>query len=405
MLRPPTLLAVLTLVTLTPNATRGVRTPPPLTVTGTVFVDRNDNGRQDAGEPGVAGVSVSDQDAVVVTGQDGAYRLTGPFASGIVFVSAPNGYAARGAFWAAVGGNTAAPIDFPLRPRPLADGFTFVHASDTHISAASLARTQRLRALVDSIKPSFVIITGDLVRDALRVSEAEATGYYQLFVQEASQFKVPLWTAPGNHENFGIERSKSGVSASNPLYGRAMYRHYRGPDYYSFNAGGVHFVALNTVDIDDTAYYGHVDSAQVEWLSRDLATVPAATPVVTFNHIPFFTAVETINGYMEGPPAPSVITVRGKSDFRHSVSNAGEILTRIKGHPYPLALGGHMHVREALRYAGVETRFDQAAAIVGPSSNGALNLPSGVTVYRVRAKTIDEGLFVPLGVDGATPKH
>jgi hypothetical protein len=30
----------------------------------------------------------------------------------------------------------------------------------------------------------------------------------------------------------------------------------------------------------------------------DLANVPASTPVVTFDHIPFFTAVETINGYM-----------------------------------------------------------------------------------------------------------
>jgi 3',5'-cyclic AMP phosphodiesterase CpdA len=91
-----------------------------------------------------------------------------------------------------------------------------------------------------------------------------------------------------------------------------MYRHYRGPDYYSFNAGGIHFVGLNSVDIDDTRYYGHVDSLQLAWLARDLAAVPASTPVVTFNHIPFFTAVETINGYNDAPPAPSVITVNGR---------------------------------------------------------------------------------------------
>lgn len=101
-------------------------------------------------------------------------------------------------------------------------------------------------------------------------------------------FKNPVWTVPGNHENFGIERDKSKVSIAHPLYGRQMYHHYHGPDYYSFNFGGVHFVGLNTVDIDDQWYYGHLDSLQLTWLERDLAMVPPTMPVVTFNHIPFF---------------------------------------------------------------------------------------------------------------------
>jgi hypothetical protein len=90
----------------------------------------------------------------------------------------------------------------------------------------------------------------------------------------------PVWTVPGNHEIFGIERDKSGVAADHPLFGRAMYRAYRGPDYYSFNAGGVHFVGLNTADIDGPSYFGHVDSTQLAWLARDL-----------FNHIPFYSTI------------------------------------------------------------------------------------------------------------------
>ena len=89
-----------------------------------------------------------------------------------------------------------------------------------------------------------------------------------------------------------------------------MYHHYLGPDYYSFTRGGVHFVGLNTVDIDDQQYYGHVDSLQLAWLERDLALVPAAMPIVTFDHIPFFTTFELINGYNDRPPAPSLITVQ-----------------------------------------------------------------------------------------------
>ena len=162
---------------------------------GTVFVDANGNGRLDAGERGISGVAVSDQLHVVVTDKDGRYRLPDGAgdASGVVFVSVPDGYRATDSFFHAVTRSSTASIDF---------------------------------ALVDSIKPAFVIITGDLVRDALRVGEAEATGYCDLFQSEAAKFTRELWTVPGNHENFGIERDKSGVSASHPLYGRAMYRQH-----------------------------------------------------------------------------------------------------------------------------------------------------------------------------------
>ncbi|MBK8058327.1 MAG: metallophosphoesterase [Gemmatimonadetes bacterium] len=251
---------------------------PQRTIGGVVYLDRNANGRRDTGEPGVPGVAVSDQDSVVVTGADGAYRLTSALRTGIVFASIPDGYRQKGAFWATVV-DGATTVDFALQRAPARGGrLTFVHASDTHIAPASVGRMQRLRALVDSLRPDFVLITGDLVRDALRVGEVEARGYYDLFQEQVAPVPVPLYTVPGNHEIFGIERDRSGVAADHPLYGRTMYRHYRGPDYYSFNAGGVHFVALNTVDIDDTRYYGHVDSFQLAWLERDLAVVPAGTP-------------------------------------------------------------------------------------------------------------------------------
>ncbi len=382
---------------------------------GTVFVDRNGNGRLDRGERGVAGIAVSDQVQVVMTGADGRYAFrpadgdSAGTATGIVFVSLPDGYRATTSFYRAVppsnAGFESASIDFALTPEAMEKTFTFVHASDTHISAASAARTARLRSLVDSIKPSFVIITGDLVRDALRVSQTEATGYYELFQREAEQFTRVLWTVPGNHENFGIERDKSGVSFANPLYGRAMYRKWRGPDYYSFTRGGIHFVALNTVDINDQWYYGHVDSVQLGWLTRDLAAIPATMPVVTFNHIPFYSAMETVNGYSDQPPAPSVITVNGTTSFRHTVSNARDVLARVAPHPYPLALAGHVHVREQLRLTGLATRFDQVSAVIAPTPGPGTVFPSGVSVYRVTARRISDGVFVPLGVDAPSPNR
>jgi 3',5'-cyclic-AMP phosphodiesterase len=76
---------------------------------------------------------------------------------------------------------------------------------------------------------------------------------------------------PGNHDHYGIIRSRSHADPANPLYNRGMYRQYFGPDYYSFTYGGVHFIGLNTISPDDSAYYGDVDSVQMEWLKRDLS--------------------------------------------------------------------------------------------------------------------------------------
>ncbi len=384
--------AVALVVLLCPPASVAAQAQP---VRGVVFLDRNANGSHDPGEPGVAGVVVSDQVRAVRTDASGAFQLAAGAGFGLAFVSVPDGYRTVGPFWKRV---DQGPTDFPLAATPRRAEFTFIHASDTHLDSASLPRMRHLQALVDSIGPDFVLITGDLVRDALRVSDTVATARYELYAREQARIRRPVWTAPGNHEIFGIERQKSHVSADHPLYARKMYRHYLGPDYYSFNYGGVHFVALNSEDYDDQWYYGHVDSVQLAWLREDLAFVPDSTPVVTFNHIPFFSAVEIIEGYRDEPPAPTLITVGGKTVFRHVVSNAGDLLSILRAHRYPLALGGHMHVRETLLYSigGQSTRFEQAAAVVGPSEGAGLHFQSGITVYRVTAGEISPGQFVPL---------
>lgn len=367
------------------------------TARGVVFNDANGNGTRDRGEKGIAGVGVSNQDVVVTTDASGAFHIAR--GGGIVFVSVPDGYRTVGHFWRTVA-DTTTPLEFPLAPSPTSRDFTFVHASDTHIASASVERTRRLRVLVDSLRPNFALITGDLVRDALRVSEAEATSYYDLFAREASAFRTPLWVVPGNHENFGIERSLSKVSESHPLYGRGMYHHYLGPDYYSFTRGGVHFVGLNTVDIDDQWYYGHVDSLQLAWLERDLALVPKDMPIVTFDHIPFYSSFDGLSGYRDAPPAPSLITVRGKTVFRHTVSNAADVVAVLRKHRFVLALGGHIHAVEHLTYEvdGQRTRYNQSSAIVAPTDVGGMRFPSGITIYRVRRGEIDAGEFIPLGL-------
>lgn len=370
-------------------------------VTGRVFVDANDNGVYDAADTPMAGVAVSDQVDHVLTSSDGTYTLVAR-GYGLVFLSQPDGYASRGAFWQPVSGE-AAYVDFPLRPVPTRGDFVFLHASDPHVDASSLPRLRRVRAMADSLRPAFVLLTGDLVRDALRVPEGVARGYYDLLTDELARFTVPVYTVPGNHEKFGIERASSLVSPSHPLYGNRMYRSYLGPDYYSFSYGGVRFLGLNTVDYQDQWYNGHVDSLQVAWIAGEMERAPVGERVLTFGHIPFVSSSETRGGFKTDGVAPSTITVDGVEHFRHNVRNHAEVLEHI-GPRLEMALAGHIHLREVLSYqtqSGV-VRLQTSAAVVGPSPGGASPFGplSGVTLYRVRDGQVDDGTFLALDPPG-----
>lgn len=406
-------------VTQKPPATAPVPAGPGRLVSGVVYDDANRNGRRDAGENGLAGVVVTDLRDVTTTGADGAYRLSAAPDAAVISVSLPDGFTPQGRSWrllegtapsaatnvaAGTAGAPAMTIDFALVRRPAGKSFTFLHASDTHLSEASLPRMRLLRALVEEKRPDFVIITGDLVRDALRVGEKEARGYYELLAAELAKFTVPVFVVPGNHDIFGIERAQSLVGRDHPMYGRALCRSYVGPEYFSFTWGGIHFVGLQSVDFEDTQYYGHVDAAQLEWMRRDLAQVPAAVPVVTFNHIPFVSAVERLSGYTDDPPAPTLIRIDGKMQYRHLVSNVAEVLDSLGGHRLEIALGGHLHTSEriVLDTAAGRVRFHQTGAVVGPSSAPGFDFVSGVTLYHAQDGRIDDGTFLPL--DAASPK-
>jgi predicted MPP superfamily phosphohydrolase len=365
-------------------------------IEGTVYNDKNKNGTRDKNEEGIAGVTVSDQVQVVKTDAKGHYEILSSKGFGFVFISQPIGFSTP-KWWQKITAEKSV-YDFPLVNSMAPSTFTFLHASDTHISEKSVDRMQKLREIVEATKPDFVLITGDLVKDALRVSEKEASGYYELYKKEIEKFSVPVWNVPGNHEIFGIERHLSLVSKTHPLYGKKMYHHYLGPNYFSFNYGGVHFVGLDDVDFEDLWYYGHVDSTQLNWLKVDLANVPSTTPVITFNHIPFFSGSLSTNVFTETGPARTLEREQGVLQFRHVVSNAHEVVNAVKTHPYPIALSGHNHVRQVFWYEteGQKTRFEQTAAVVESIKEANEVMPSGVTLYSVKDGKVDEGKFIPL---------
>jgi hypothetical protein len=87
---------------------------------------------------------------------------------------------------------------------------------------------------------------------------------------------------------------------------------------------------------------------------------------------------------------------KGTIQYRHIVSNAQEVLAILKDHNYPLALAGHYHFQQKFSLEGLNTRFEQTGAVIGPSEQGVIQMPSGVTLYTVNNGKIDAGKFIRL---------
>ena len=362
-------------------------------IRGRVFEDRNGNTLLDQQEEGIPNVSVSDQVSTTLTDRNGQFSLATGDDFPYVFISQPSGYAGTWYY------QKASEVTFPLQQSDPQQHFTFIHASDTHVESLVLPRMNRFREVADSVGAAFIIITGDLIKDALRVDEGTARKYYELYLAEINKFTTPVYSAVGNHDIFGIERDKSLVSTEHPLYGKKLYRHYLGPNYCSFNYGGLHFVALDSVDYQNLYYFGGVDSLQLKWLKADLEYLPSTTPVVTFNHIPFVSPGFSFQRFdSHAFYGPMLLDQNGKLEHRHIVYNYQEVKEIISDHSYPLALAGHYHAAQEGFITGDETIFAQTSAITGPdqSEYNGFTVRSGFTLYEVKNGEVVSSKFIPL---------
>ena len=361
---------------------------PPGPVAGVVFDDADGDGRRGASEPGLAGVLVSDGASVVATDGDGSYRIESA-AARHVFVVTPGDRRASGGWYAA----RAERVDFALAPSPAPAAWRFAHLSDTHVDEGNRERMRRALALAQERRAELGIVTGDLVRDALRVDEATARSVYSLYATEAGRGPLPLHSMPGNHEIFGIERQHSLVPKTHPAYGKAMYEEYLGPRYHAFWRGGVLFLALDTLSFEDLEYYGLIEEGQLAWLRALLRHVPAGASVVTAGHVPLRSG-RLSTEYSTDPPAPTLLSVKGVSWYRHLVRNRTALEDVLKPLRWTLALQGHTHTGERLRiWDGGITRYNTAPAV---DWRPGVTWVSGIVVYTVRGDVIDDGEDVPL---------
>lgn len=206
-------------------------------------------------------------------GQDGAARR------GLLKCMA---WAGTGLVWTLGGGLASSALITGAQAKPAkTSGLSFVQISDSHIGFKKPANPDPLSTLRETIakirtlpvQPSFVLHTGDITH--LATAEQFDTAQSAL-----SELGVPVHFVPGEHDIEG---------GTNPQpYLDRFGAGTKGEGWYSFDAGGAHFVGLvNVVHLADRGM-GRLGEAQIAWLKDDLSALPASTPIILFAHFPLW---------------------------------------------------------------------------------------------------------------------
>lgn len=265
------------------------------TLEGRVYLDANRSGRFDQGEPGVAGVLVSDGHRVVATEATGDYRLDTSEPRALLRITVPRDHAPATSFWRWADAGQSE--NFGLVPQTQPADFCFIQITDTHIGRADLLSEYAARVSRLPVPVAFVINTGDLVGGVDTVVPEKARPHYDRYLGAAAAFQTPLWNLPGNHEHVAINVKEA--DKTDPRYGKGLYRQLLGPMHYSWDYGDVHFVALDGTSLP---YQERLGTEQLDWLHADLSFQPKDRALVLFCHqsAPHLKDAEQLAAALEG---------------------------------------------------------------------------------------------------------
>jgi 3',5'-cyclic AMP phosphodiesterase CpdA len=180
-------------------------------------------------------------------------------------------------FAAALGAQTPAKPQVAVPP-------TFIQMSDTQFGmftankdfAHETANMEFAIATANRLKPQFVIITGDLVNAG--GDAAQAAEYKRIAAKLDPAIK--LYSVAGNHD-VGNEPTKETL---------ARYRERFGRDYYTFRAGEMEGIVLNSNLERGTQNVPDEAEKMEAWLKNQLVEAQRAgvKQIIVFQHIPFF---------------------------------------------------------------------------------------------------------------------
>ncbi|MBX9402644.1 calcineurin-like phosphoesterase family protein [Lysobacter sp. BMK333-48F3] len=303
---------------------------------GTVYADRNGNGRRDPGEAGLAGQRVSDGETIVLSDAQGRYRLS-PRDGSSQFLIKPAGYRLPSRdnglpdYWLNVRDDDGPALKYGGIPRSAAQCRDYGlipqrGQADQPLDVLVFADPQTKSALdVEHYRRAIVeplaragaaaqlgLSLGDITHDDLSL--------YPRLNAATARLGVPWLHAPGNHDlDFDATRDEDSLLS---------FRHVYGPDTYAWEEAQANFVVFDDVVYRPQPkpdYIGGLRADQFAFLERYLADAPKRRLLVLAMHIPLFD------------------TAPGRETFRHA--DRERLFALLRPFPRVLVLSGHSHAQ------------------------------------------------------------
>ena len=250
---------------------------------------------------GIEGVVVSDGIQVTQTDRNGVYQLASDKEYGYVFISVPSGYEAPvdisfPQFFKYTEKSKSAPErhDFELTASRDQTSFNLVVFGDMHLARRhnDLAQFPRFADDVNKLVSEhsgelfYGVTLGDMVHDQFWIPNNFG------FLEYKNEMKrlngLPVFQTIGNHDHDIAYNTEEGAVI--------QYRKNLGPNYYSFNIGNAHFIALDDIEcttdeeglavgsFNSHKFRVNISEKQMAWLKKDLSYVSKDKVVFAFMH-------------------------------------------------------------------------------------------------------------------------
>jgi 3',5'-cyclic AMP phosphodiesterase CpdA len=263
-------------------------------------------------------------------------------------------WAGSGLLWTVAGGVPRSVLIGSAEAQTASGGFTFAQVSDSHLGfgtplysdVASTTAEAVAKLKSEGPAPSLLLHTGDLTHLS-RPAEFDAA--QQIFGGTGLETRY----VPGEHDVIDDD-------------GKAFYERFgrgAGPNgWYSFDAGGVHFVGLNNVVNLQAGGLGQLGAEQLRFLEQDLAGKSASTPIVVFAHIPLWTVYQPW-GWGTGDAEEALRLLARFGSVTVLNGHIHQILQKVEGH--------------VAFHTARSTAFPQPAPGSAPSPGPVRDLPAG----------------------------
>ena len=228
------------------------------------------------------------------------------------------------------------------------------HVTDVHVEPERGAG-QGMAACLDHLhaqadRPELILFGGDCVFDSMAHDAARTRSLWDLWQRTLKDHcSIPAQFAIGNHDVFGWNHARAHTTGTEPLYGKRWAMQQLGLErpYHSFDRGGWHFVVLDSIFPNGDAYQARLDEPQLEWLTGDLAAVPAGVPTLVLSHVPILSTTAFIDPKSTVGTDTTIGCASMHEDFR-------QLRDLFRRHPtVKVALSGHTHLLDRVDSLGV----------------------------------------------------